>query len=175
MKINTKTTFLFVLYLSLSNMSFGQTTSKINKNNDKYDSVIVETVINATPEKVWSLLTNWEVLPTLSESLPYKKIEGGENEGDKLSFYMKSGSKFKINMLKKVPNQSLHWGMDMGNIFAFIHGYDIIDNHDGTVTFHQEEKYFGIVKLTTTQKMMEDYEKTYIELNNNLKALAEKD
>lgn len=137
-----------------------------------------EALINATPEKVWSILTDFESYPAWNPFI--KSVEGQAKVGTKLTVtIMQSadkGTTFKPKVLTVVPAKELSWlgRLLLPGIFDGEHKFELINNRNGTTTFRQSEKFSGIL-VPLFKKQLENNTATGFEgMNKKLKELAEK-
>ena len=136
-----------------------------------------EVLISATPEKVWTVLTNFESYPAWNPFI--KSVEGKVEVGNKLTVtIMQSAAKgttFKPKVLTVQPAKELSWlgRLLLPNIFDGEHKFELIDNHNGTTTFRQSEKFSGIL-VPLFSKQLENNTATGFEgMNRKLKEVAE--
>jgi len=131
-------------------------------------------VIQASPEKVWSILTHFENYPEWNPFII--NVNGEVQEGNTISISIQppkgSRIKFKPKVLSRKKNEHLSWKgkVIIKGLFDGLHQFELIDNKDGTTTFLQSEKFTGIfVWLFNTNKT----ENGFNAMNRKLKALAE--
>jgi hypothetical protein len=140
----------------------------------KTEEIRTQIIIQAAPEKVWMILTDFKNYPNWNSFIP--RIEGQIKEGKRLIVKIqppgKKGMIFKPTVTSKIENRELKW---LGRLFikGFFdgeHKFEIIDNNNGTVTFIQSEKFSGVLvrlfNFDTTEKGFE-------EMNKQLKKIAE--
>ncbi len=134
-------------------------------------------LIKANPSTVWAILTDFENYPNWNPFI--KSINGTVKVGNKITARIEppeaSGMTFKPIILIFETNKKLTW---LGNllvkgIFDGEHHFELIDNNDGTTTFHQNEKFTGIL-VPLFKKQLDNNTKRGFELmNEKLKELAE--
>ncbi len=137
-----------------------------------------EIVINSTPEKIWSILTDFEKYPTWNPFI--KSITGDVAVGNKITARLEppeaSGMTFKPTVLAFEKNNEFRWigHLLFPGLFDGEHKFELIDNKNGTTTFKQSEKFGGI--LVPLFKKMLDTNTTngFNLMNKKLKELAEK-
>ncbi len=134
-----------------------------------------EIVIQATPEKIWKILTDFESYPQWNPFIT--SITGNVEKGNKIVVSIKppkgSGMTFKPTILTKTDNKELSWKGKLlfNGLFDGVHKFELIDNGNGTTTFVQSEKFSGIfVWLFNPQKTKNGFN----EMNQKLKELAER-
>ena len=137
-----------------------------------------ETHINATPEKVWAVLTDFTSYPAWNPFI--KSVEGKAEVGNKLTVtIMQSGDKgttFKPKVLTVVPSKELSWlgRLLLPNIFDGEHKFELRKNRDGTTTFRQSEKFSGILVPFFKKQLENNTAKDFEGMNAKMKELAEK-
>lgn len=131
-------------------------------------------VIQAAPEKIWKILTDFENYPHWNSFIT--SITGEVEKGNKIIVSIKppkgKGMTFKPTILTKTDNKELSWRGKLlfKGLFDGTHLFELIDNGDGTTTFIQSEKFSGIfVWLFNLQKTRNGFN----EMNKKLKELAE--
>jgi hypothetical protein len=136
-----------------------------------------EILISATPEKVWSILINFENYPNWNPFI--KSIKGEVKIGNKIIARIEplqsKGMTFKPKILTYKTNKELSW---LGHflftgIFDGEHKFELIDNGNGTTTFRQSEKFKGILLPFFKKQLDNNTKKGFEEMNNKLKELAE--
>lgn len=130
--------------------------------------------IQATPEKVWSVLTDFAGYPQWNPFI--KSLQGDVVVGNTIEVNIQPpGSKpmgFKPKVLTYEPNRELSWlgKVLFTGLFDGLHKFKIEDHGDGSCTFFHEENFSGIlvplINLSTT-------EDGFISMNNSIKARAE--
>ena len=137
-----------------------------------------EVIINATPEKVWAVLTDFKSYPAWNPFI--KLVEGNVEVGNKLTVtIMQSGEKgttFKPKVLTLVPAKELSWlgRLLLPNIFDGKHKFELINNGNGTTTFRQSENFTGILVPFFKKQLENNTAKGFEGMNEKLKELAEK-
>jgi hypothetical protein len=137
-----------------------------------------EIVINATPEKVWSVLTNFENYPNWNPFIKY--IEGHPKVGERLSMRIAPPQakemSFKPKVLTSQTNKELSWlgHLLFPGLFDGRHKFELIDNGNGTTTFIQSEKFKGVLVPLFKKLLDINTRKGFEEMNQKLKELAER-
>jgi hypothetical protein len=132
--------------------------------------------IQASPEKIWRVLTNFTDYPTWNPFI--KSISGSPEKGTHLhvTIHPPGGSKmsFKPEVMNVVANSTLTWKgkLLISGIFDGEHHFELIPQHNGTTTFLHAERFKGLlvsmVNLEITKQgfeMMNDALKRYCEGN----------
>lgn len=136
-----------------------------------------EILINATPEKVWSILTNFDNYPKWNPFI--KSIKGDVKVGNKITARIEppeaKGMTFKPKILAFKTNKELKWlgHLLFAGLFDGEHKFELIDNGNETTTFRQSEKFKGIL-VPLFKKMLDNNTiNGFNEMNKKLKDLAE--
>lgn len=129
-------------------------------------------VINATPTKVWEVLIDFENYPSWNPFV--KSLTGNVKEGERIIVKL-PGMTFKPLILVFREEEQLTW---LGNLlfkglFDGEHSFKLVDNGDGTTTFHQSEKFKGILVPIFKPMILKDTTKGFEDLNQKLKARVE--
>lgn len=133
-------------------------------------------LINATPNTVWSILTDYDAYPNWNPFI--KTIKGEVKEGNKVTVFIKpsnrKGMKFKPKILCLETNKELRW---LG-VFLFKglidgeHKFELIDNGDKTTTFVHSE-YFNGILVSLFSRRLDETKHDFKAMNKQLKVLAE--
>ncbi len=136
-----------------------------------------EILINASPKKVWSILSNFDNYPSWNPFI--KSIKGEVKVGGKIIARIEppeaKGMTFKPKILAYETNKELRWigHLLVKGLFDGEHIFELIDNGNGTTTFIQREKFKGIL-VPFFKKMLDNNTKRGFEqMNNKLKELSE--
>lgn len=135
-----------------------------------------EIVIQATPEKIWSILTNFEDYPNWNPFV--SSIEGTVDIGNKIKVRIHppggKGMTFRPVIITKIDEKELSWRgkLLVSGLFDGEHKFELIDNKNGSVTFIQSEKFKGLFVWMFNPKKTED---GFNQMNEKLKELAEKE
>ncbi|HEV8515403.1 MAG TPA: SRPBCC domain-containing protein [Cyclobacteriaceae bacterium] len=136
-----------------------------------------EVLINASPEKVWAIFSDFENYPTWNPFI--KSLTGQVKVGDKVHVtiqpYDSKPISFKPKVLVFETNKEMRWigRLLFGGLFDGKHRFELIDNGNGTTTFKQSEVFKGILMPFFNKKKMENTRKGYEAMNQKLKELAE--
>ena len=137
-----------------------------------------EITINATPEKVWKILTNFDEYPNWNPFI--KSIEGQVAIGEKITVRIEppeaKGMTFKPKILTFGENRELSWlgHLLFPGLFDGNHKFELIDNGNGTTTFIQSEKFKGVLVPFFKKQLKNNTKNGFIEMNKKLKEIAEK-
>lgn len=136
-----------------------------------------EILIHSTPEKVWTILTNFEDYPHWNPFI--KSIKGEPKVGNKITARIEppqsNGMTFKPKILKCVANTELTWlgHLLVKGLFDGEHTFKLIDNGNGTTTFQQNETFTGILIPLFEKQLDNNTKRGFEEMNKKLKELAE--
>lgn len=133
--------------------------------------------INATPEKVWAILTNFDEYSTWNPFI--KSIKGRGSVGEKIIARIEppeaAGMTFKPRILTFEQNKELSWlgHLLFPGLFDGTHKFEIIDHKNGTITFIQSEQFKGILVPLFKKQLNTNTKNGFIAMNKKLKILAE--
>lgn len=134
--------------------------------------------INARPEKVWKILTNFSEYPNWNPFIKY--VEGDFVVGNKIKARIQPPDSNVMNFTPKVltyrKNMELSW---LGHVlfpglFDGVHKFVLIDNGDQTTTFQHSENFQGILVPLFKKQLLNNTKRGFIAMNEKLKELAEK-
>lgn len=134
-------------------------------------SVHHETVINASPEKIWAVLIDTDSYGSWNPTM--KLLEGEVKEGSKVKYQFtqdaENVSEIPANVKKIIPNKLLNQGGGLPIVLTFDHKYILEPSGNGTkLTIHED--YTGIwVNFWNPAPVQTAYEK----LGEALKKKAE--
>lgn len=137
-----------------------------------------EILINASPQKIWKILTDFEKYPTWNPFI--KSIEGNVKVGEKITARIEppeaNGMTFKPEVLVFEENKKFSWSghLFFTGLFDGEHIFELIDNKNGTTTFIQREKFKGILVPLFKKQLDNHTTQGFNEMNQKLKYLAEK-
>lgn len=133
--------------------------------------------INASPESVWQVLTDFE---NHSKWNPFvRSISGEVKKGNKIKVVLgPQGSKpmtFKPTVLAFEPNREFRWLGHLGfpGIFDGEHSFELLENVDGTTTFIHGERFKGILVGMMAKKLDTEIKEGFEDMNRALKEKAE--
>lgn len=137
-----------------------------------------EILINANPEKVWKILTDFEKYATWNPFI--KSIEGNVKVGKKITARIEppetNAMTFKPTVLVFEENKKFSWlgHLFFTGLFDGEHIFELIDNENGTTTFIQRENFKGILVPLFKKQLDNNTTQGFNEMNEKLKYLAEK-
>jgi len=136
----------------------------------KYSAAIT---INATPEKIWSILANANGYPVWDLSMDH--IEGKLALGETVKFFTKlSAQAFPVKVTAFEPGKKmvLTGGLPLG-LFKSERTHGLSVNKDGTTSFHTEEIFSGLL-LPVFGKNIPDLTENFKNFAAALKKQSEK-
>ena len=118
-------------------------------------SIKTEIVINASREKVWNILTDFDNYPKWNPFII--KIEGELVKGKKLTNTMLNGGKkfvFKPTILSVIPHQYFDWlgKLFIPGIFDGHHYFEIDELSSNQIKLTQGEHFWGILSTSILNK-----------------------
>lgn len=137
-----------------------------------------EILVNAHPEKVWSILTDFGNYPNWNPFI--KSIEGEVKVGNKITARIEppeaNGMTFKPRILVFETNKELTWlgHLLFPGLFDGEHKFELVDNSNGTTTFRQSEKFRGVLVPLFKKLLDKNTVMGFEEMNRKLKELAER-
>ena len=133
-------------------------------------------IINAKPEKIWSVLTDFESYPDWNPFI--RNISGIKKVGEQLNVQIQQpGSKpmsFRPLVLHLDHNREFRWKGKFINraLFEGEHYFILNNNKNGTTTFIQGENFSGIL-VAFLGKMLEKTKSGFVLMNEALKKQCE--
>jgi len=137
-----------------------------------------EILIQATSEKVWTILTAFADYPTWNPFVT--SIKGDVQVGNTITVRIEppgaSAMTFKPKVLTFEANKKLSWlgHLLFKGLFDGEHIFEIVDNGNGTTTFKQRENFKGILVPLFKKQLDTNTKHGFEAMNKKLKELAEK-
>jgi hypothetical protein len=113
--------------------------------------------IEASPERIWEILTDFSSYPDWNPFV--RKIEGEGSEGSKLKVILQPPGMKPQTFTPKVvkwrpPGQfSWHGRLIMPGLFDGIHEFEIEPLEEGKTRFHQRERFKGFLVSAVLSKV----------------------
>jgi hypothetical protein len=141
------------------------------------NTIRTEIVINASKEKVWSILTNFHDYPHWNPFII--SIKGDLAINKKLINTMLNGAKtfvFKPKVRSVVPNKYFNWlgSLWVKGLFDGHHYFEIEELSPLQVKLKHGENFSGILSNYIMKKIGNETRSNFIKMNNAVKNLAEK-
>jgi hypothetical protein len=140
-------------------------------------TIKTEIIIQATPERVWLLLSQFDNYPEWNPFI--KSVQGEVKVGNTITVRIQSSASkemtFKPKILVLETNKELSW---LGHflfrgLFDGAHTFVLTDNGNGTTLFRQQETFRGIL-VPLFKKQLDTYtRKGFMAMNQKLKELSE--
>lgn len=134
--------------------------------------------INASPEKVWRILTDFEKYPEWNPFI--KSLTGKVEEGKKLRVTIhppqSKAMSFKPICLKLDVNKELRWLGHLGipGLFDGEHIFELTKSDSGNTLFTQRENFKGLLVPLLWKQLDTHTRKGFEMMNEKIKELAEK-
>lgn len=134
-------------------------------------------LINATPSKVWAILTNFDNYPNWNPFI--KSITGQVAVGNKITAQIQPPNSSKMTFTPKVlafeTNKEFRWlgHLLFAGLFDGEHKFELIDNQNGTTTFIQTESFKGMLVPLFKKTLNTNTTNGFNLMNQKLKELAE--
>jgi hypothetical protein len=136
-----------------------------------------EILIQANPEKIWKILTDFAQYPYWNPFI--KSITGAVQVGNKITVRLEPpgamGMTIKPQVKAFVPQQEFRWlgHLFIKGLFDGEHKFELIDHGNGSTTFKHSERFNGIL-IPLFKKLLDVNTKNGFEaMNQKLKELSE--
>jgi len=137
-----------------------------------------EILIHASAEKVWSIFTNFSAYPKWNPFI--KSLQGDVKTGQKIKVRLEppdaKGMTFEPLVLVYDNKKEFRWlgHLWIKGLFDGEHCFELQDHGNGSCTFKQSEKFYGIL-VPLFQRMLDtNTVNGFRQMNEKLKELAEK-
>jgi hypothetical protein len=129
--------------------------------------------INASKEKIWKTLTDFEKYPEWNSFI--KSVTGEVKVGNQIQIKLQ-GMTFKPIVLTFKENTELKWlgHLWFKGLFDGEHKFKLTDNGNGTTNFEQSENFSGILVKLFAKSLDKDTKNGFEQMNRELKLRAEK-
>jgi hypothetical protein len=133
--------------------------------------------IDASPERVWRLLTTFEAYPEWNRFIRYVKGEPKIGTRLEVSIQPPGGREmtFRPTVTVVEPGRELRWRGRLWApcVFTGVHFFRIELTVDNRVKFTQAEKFFGLLVPFTGKRLYETTLAGFRQMNETLKRMAE--
>ena len=135
-------------------------------------SITTEVHIEATPERVWHILTDLDRYPEWNPFIT--QASGQLAEGGRLSIQA-GGMAFKPVVRVYRPSQELQWlgSLWFRGLFDGAHRFELVPQSDGTTLLRHSEDFSGLLVGLLASKLDRDTRAGFVAMNEALKARAE--
>jgi hypothetical protein len=136
-----------------------------------------EIAIEATPDRVWEILTDFAAYPAWNAFIPC--ISGPGTVGSRLDLQMRPpggrGMQFRPTVLAAAPSQELRWLGQLGvpGLFDGEHRFRIEPLGTNRVRFVQEERFTGLLAPLVLRFIESGTRRGFEAMNQALKVRAE--
>ena len=134
---------------------------------------IITTInIEANPETIWKILTNFEKYPEWNPFI--KSVTGNVKVGNRIKIKVQD-IVFKPKILTFTKNSEFKWLGHLGfkGLFDGEHKFHLSDNGDGTTHFEHSETFSGILVPIFWKKLNTETRREFELMNVKLKERAE--
>lgn len=137
-----------------------------------------EVVIQAIPEKVWAILTDFDNYPNWNPFIP--SIQGEVKVGNRINVRLEPPDAKVMNIKPKIIvytiNKEFGWigHLLFTGLFDGEHKFELRDNGNGTTTFLQSENFEGILVPLLTKLLDNNTTRGFHQMNQKLKELSER-
>jgi hypothetical protein len=129
--------------------------------------------VQASPEKIWRLLTNAADFPRWNTTV--SKIDGTIAAGERLALQVPAapGRTFKPRVTRFEPAQTMEWSDGFAPMFRGVRTFSVVANGDGTTTFSMVEVFRGLM-LPMIKRSLPDFGPAFETYAADLKREAER-
>lgn len=134
-------------------------------------------IINATPAKVWAVLTSFDSYPEWNPFITF--ISGRAEAGKKITVHIEppgaAGMTLKPTVLAFATNREFRWKgkLIVRGLFDGEHSFTLTDHGNGTTTLTQSERFTGILIPLFTKLIDVNTVNGFRLMNEQLKLQAE--
>jgi hypothetical protein len=134
--------------------------------------------INAKPERIWSILIDFENYQNWNPFIKY--VKGNVIVGNRIEIFIKphnsNGMKFKPEILVNDKEKEIKWigRFLIPGLFDGEHSLKLISNENDTTTFIQSEEFSGILVPLLKNSLLTNTKKGFENMNIKLKELSER-
>jgi len=146
-----------------------------NLPNQPVRTLYTQIEIQAPPEKVWQVLTDFSAYPQWN---PFMRVRGTAKQGSRLILRVGRGKQTSIffpKVLVAKPNQELRWigHLVIPGLFDGEHSFILEPLPNGGTRFIQEERFRGSLVQPAWNYIITDTAQGFREMNQALKARCE--
>jgi len=128
--------------------------------------------ISATPDIVWTLLTDAEGFPRWNSTVT--GIEGQIREGERLRLHVPGSTRtFTPKVSEVVPNERMTWSDGVAPLFRGVRRFLLRPRDDGSTDFTMEEQFSGVV-FALVKGSLPDFGPIFERYASDLKREAER-
>ena len=132
----------------------------------------ITTTIQASPDKIWALLTDAAAFPKWNSTVT--SIEGEIAEGHTLKLKVPSAPKrvFKPKVSRVEAGRSMTWSDGMAPMFKGVRTFTLTPSADGSTVFSMKEEFSGLM-LPMIKGSLPDFAPVFEAYAEDLKRAAE--
>lgn len=139
-------------------------------------AIRTEIIINASKEKVWEILTNFEKYPQWNPFII--EVQGKAVAGTRLRNTMLNGESkmvFKPKVLKVEKYHYFDWlgSLFIKGLFDGHHQFELEELKPGQIKLKHRENFSGILSGMILKKIGDDTRDNFVKMNQALKQVAE--
>jgi hypothetical protein len=134
--------------------------------------IITNIEINASPSKIWSILSDFDKYPNWNPFV--KSVLGEVKTGNKIKVNVQ-GMDFVPTILEFTKEKELRWKGQLlfKGLFDGEHSFKLVDLKNGTTRFEHCETFKGILVPLFKKKLQTETKAGFIAMNEELKRLSE--
>ncbi len=131
-----------------------------------------EILINASPDKVWAVLADFEKYPEWNPFV--KSLTGEVKVGNRIKVLL-PGMTFKPIVMAFDPGKEFRWlgHLLFKGLFDGEHSFVLVDHKNGTTTFRHSENFNGILVPLFKKQLNTSTKKGFGDMNRKLKERVE--
>jgi len=131
----------------------------------------VEAPIDASPARIWELLTDAQGYPHWNSTVT--RIEGQIREGGHLRVHAPGTDRtFKPRVSDVVPNRHMAWIGGFAPLMKGVRTFELKPRDDGSTVFVMQERFSGVM-LPLARRSMPDFGPIYEQFADDLRRAAE--
>ena len=132
----------------------------------------ISTTIQASPDKIWALLTDAAAFPSWNSTVT--SIEGEIAEGQTLKLKVPTAPErvFKPRVSRVEPGRSMIWSDGMAPMFKGVRTFTLTPNADGSTVFSMKEAFSGLM-LPMIKGSLPDFAPVFEAYAEDLRRAAE--
>ena len=129
--------------------------------------------VRATPQRIWSLLTNAADFPRWNSTVT--RITGTIAEGERLALEVPAapGRTFRPRVTRLEPERTMVWSDGFAPMFKGVRTFTLEPHADGTTTFSMVEVFSGVM-LPMIKRSLPDFGPSFEAYATDLKREAER-
>lgn len=141
-------------------------------------NINTQITLQASPEKVWNLLLDFENYPNWNPFI--KSLKGKPQVGNQLEALIEGlngkDMTFTPTVLAATPNQELRWlgKLWVKGLFDGEHYFKLQANANGTTTFTHGENFSGLLVPLFKKKLLANTQQGFTKMNEQLKEVVER-